>query len=120
MAGVGAPSVSTDIAGGGVNFYPHTRSASEAPVSGNTVSEPPLPLEGDAWVGIHDSRDEDNFSQAGQLYRLMSDDQKSQLAGNIAGGLSQASEEVQQIMLGYFTQADSEYGEKVRQALNAV
>ena len=39
---------------------------------------------GEAWIKAYDSQHEDNFSQAGDLYRLMSEAQKNQLAANIA------------------------------------
>jgi catalase len=41
-------------------------------------------------------QDDDNFSQAGNLYRTMNDDQKNQLARNTAAGLSQATPSVQE------------------------
>ncbi len=105
------------IADAGVNFFPHKRGAEEAPVLSDLPKEPPLPVEEDAWIGHHDNRDDDNFSQAGDLYRIMSEDQKEQLTGNIASGLKQATKEVQEIMLGYFKQCDPDYADRIRQKM---
>lgn len=66
----------------------------------------------------HDNRiNADDYSQAGALFRLMNQEQKEQLTGNIAGSLSQASEEVQNRMLEYFQQCDQEYGRKVKESI---
>ena len=79
-----------------------------------------MPILGDAWIKAYDTQNEDNFSQAGNLYRIMSDDQKNQLARNIAGGLSLASASVQERMLAQFAAADPDYAGRVRQALAAL
>jgi catalase len=76
-----------------------------------------MPLEQDAWLDIYDNRDEDNYSQAGDLYRIMSEDQKHQLVNNIADGLSQATKDVQEAMFVQYDLADSDYGERVRKAV---
>ena len=101
--------------GAGVNFYPNDRSDEALPDS--AYSAPPLPLVEDAWVGPHDQADEDYFSQAGDLYRIMSDEQKERLAATIAGGLSQAERSVQERMLRYLSVADPDYAERVGKAL---
>ena len=99
----------------GVNFHPneHAELAKPAP----EYSEPPLAIMGDAWIKAYDSQDEDNFSQAGALFRLMSVAQRQQLASNIVAGLAQASRLIQEKMLAQFSSADPEYGGLVRQAL---
>ncbi len=106
--------------GSGAHFYPNDRAAEGAPVPKPSVMEPPMPLEEDAWTGYHDSYDEDNFTQAGELFRIMSDDQKDQLAGNIAGGLSQATESAQERMLAQYAEADPDYAARVKAAIEAL
>ncbi|MEM1243479.1 MAG: catalase-related domain-containing protein, partial [Pseudomonadota bacterium] len=64
-----------------------------------------------------DTQDEDNFSQAGALYRVMSAEQQKILAKNIAGGLVHATASVQERMLQQFKQADADYAEQVKLAL---
>ena len=105
------------VAGSGANFYPNDRAEQGAPVEVADVAEPPMPLEQDAWLGIHDNRDDDNFSQAGDLFRLMSPCQKGQLVHNIAAGLHQCTEDVQQRMLAQYEQADPQYAAMVKQAI---
>ena len=61
--------------------------------------------------------EEDYYSQAGALFRIMNDSQKAQLFGNIAGGLSTANASIQARMLAQFAKADSAYAEGVKQAL---
>lgn len=78
-----------------------------------------MPILGDAWIKAYDTQAEDNFSQAGDLYRVISEVQKNQLAGNIAGGLSQATATVQERMLAQFREAHPDYGDRVRKALAA-
>lgn len=100
---------------GGVNFYPNDRD--DAPKPDASVAEPPMPLLEAAWVKAYSQDDEDYFSQAGGLFRIMSDDQKQQLAGNIAGGLKQASASAQQRMLDYLAKADVDYAARVKSAM---
>jgi len=105
------------VAGSGANFYPNDRAEQGAPAEVPDVAEPPMPLEQDAWLGIHDNRDDDNFSQAGDLFRLMSPCQKGQLVHNIAAGLHQCTNDVQQRMLAQYEQADPQYAAMVKQAI---
>ncbi len=100
-----------------VNFYPNDRTQAGAPAPMPEVTEPPMPILGEAWVKAYDTQQEDNFSQAGALFRLMSDDQKNQLANNIAGGLVHANASIQERMLAQFAQADTDYAARVKQAL---
>ncbi len=63
-------------------------------------------------------RDDDDFVQAGALYRLMSEDEKQRLIANIAGGLSQVTiPGVIERAVENFTKADSDYGRRVREAV---
>ncbi|MFC3052495.1 catalase [Kordiimonas pumila] len=121
MAGMGVCPVTGRAAnqGSGVNFYPNDRAKEGAPVPNPAIAEPPMPLAENAWVGYHDSSDEDNFTQAGDLFRIMSDDQKNQLAGNIGGGLKMAEKTVQERMLAQFAAADPDYAARVKKAMAA-
>lgn len=100
----------------GVNFYPNEQADLAKPAA--EYSEPPMPILGDAWIKAYDTQDEDNYTQAGDLFRLMTDEQKNQLVNNIASGLSQATLAVQTKMLTQFSNADSEYGQMVKNALS--
>ncbi len=100
-----------------VNFYPNDRVADGAPAPQPQYLEPPLPILGEVWVKAYDTQEEDNFSQAGALFRLMSEDQKNQLANNIAAGLRHANRSIQERMLAQFKAADPDYAMRVQSAL---
>jgi len=106
--------------GSEVNFYPNDRAEQGAPQPNALVAEPAMPLEGDAWVNRYSTDEGDHYSQAGDLFRLMNDDQKQQLFNNIAGGLQQASASIQQRMLGFMAKADKAYAQGVSDAMNVV
>ena len=69
----------------------------------------------------HDHRaGADDYSQAGALFRIMTEDQQQHLANNIAGSLGQASQEVQERMFTHFDKCDRQYGRMVRDAVTAL
>jgi len=76
------------------------------------------PLDGTA--GRHEARElEDDFTQAGNLYRLMPADERARLVDNIAGAMAGVPAATQQRQLAHFDRADPGYGSGVRQALQA-
>ena len=80
--------------------------------------EPPLALQGAA--GRYDGRGkEDDYTQAGDLFRLMPADEQQNLFNNIAAPLSQVNAEIIARQLAHFDQADPAYGAGVRAALKA-
>lgn len=117
MAGMPAAFGSDNNQGAGTNFYPNDND--NAPRPNPEFAEPAMPLEEQAWLKAYDTQDQDNFSQAGNLFRIMNESQRQQLANNIAGGLSQASASVQARMLAQFEQADAEYAQRVAAAIQA-
>lgn len=52
---------------------------------------------------------DDDFVQAGNLFRLMDDENKNDLARNIADDLVQVDKKIVDIQLGHFERADPEY-----------
>lgn len=97
----------------GVNYGPNSKGG---PVEDPSVKEPPLKITGDA--DYYDHRGvSDDYSQAGDLFRLMSDDQQRQLFENIASTLRAVSKEIQTKMLEHFNQCDPAYGAGVKAAL---
>ena len=62
---------------------------------------------------------EDDYTQAGNLFRLMSAQARQNLFDNLAGPLSQVRPETLQRQLAHFDQADPAYGAGVRAALQA-
>lgn len=77
---------------------------------------PPLALHG--TQARHDQRrDDDYYSQAGALFRLMSEAQRTLLTENIARALCKVPHAIQERQLTHFSKADPEYGKRVRSAL---
>ena len=112
MAGVCPVTGAHSNQGSDVNFYPNDRE--HLPKPDSRYLEPPMPVEADAWIGRHNQDEEDYYSQAGDLYRIMSADQKEQLTSNIASGLSLANASVQERMLAYIEKADKDYSHAVK------
>ncbi|MGF1753858.1 catalase [Vibrio makurazakiensis] len=79
-------------------------------------SEPPLRISGDA--AHYDHRvDEDYFTQAGDLFRLMTEPERQQLLGNTARSLDGVPEFIQQRHIAHAYKADKAYGEGLEIAL---
>jgi len=79
-------------------------------------SEPPLSVEGAADHWNHRT-DEDYYSQPGNLFRKMSDEQKKALFGNTARAMGDAPKEVKIRHIGNCLKADPAYGKGVANAL---
>ena len=80
-------------------------------------AEPPLRISGDAARYNH--RDgNDDYTQPGDLFRLMSDSQKQQLFQNIAEAMAGVPDFIVERQLGHFAKADAAYAEGVRAALS--
>ena len=92
------------------NFYPNDQQ--DLPQPDASVAPPPLQLE-DAWVQPYSQDEEDYYSQAGDLYRIMTNDQQDRLAMTIAGGLAQAEKSVQERILSFLDKADPSYAARV-------
>ena len=66
-------------------------------------------------------RDDDDFVQAGDLYRLMSEPEKVRLVSNIAASLSRVSkQDVIERSVANFRRADADYGARVARAVRIV
>ena len=62
--------------------------------------------------------EDDDFAQAGALYRVMKEDERERLVENIAGGLAQVSrQDVIDRSIEHFRRADPEYGRRVAEAV---
>ena len=86
------------------------------PTQDPSVAEPPLRLSGDAARYNH--RDgNDDYTQAGNLFRLLPDDQKQRLFQNIAASIGGVPQAIIDRQLAHFDKADPAYGAGVRKAL---
>jgi catalase len=108
-------SLNTGARKGEVNYEPSTikelsQSAQykyvQTPLSGNTQQ-----------MAIHKTQ---NFHQAGEWYRALSDSGKQELIGNLSGDLNHVTNETNKItMLSYFYKADADYGKRLVMATHA-
>jgi len=91
----------------------------------NTVNGPvPLPearmhgFDATGVVGRYEyQHPNDDFVQPGNLYRLMTQDQKTRLVNNIAGHLRNARRDIQERQVAHFYRADPEYGMRIAKGL---
>ena len=85
------------------------------PKSDQQIKEPPLKISGDA--DRYGENTENDFVQAGNLFRLFNSDQQGRLFSNIASSMKGVPYEIIQRQLRHFDKADPAYGEGVRRAL---
>lgn len=102
-----------DNGGGHVNYEP---SSFNGPVEDKTYQEPPLKLEGDAYNYNH-RVDKDYYTQPGDLYRIMPEDEKKRLHGNAARSMNGAPENIQVRAIARFYQADENCGKGIAEEL---
>ena len=69
-------------------------------------------------AGRYDTRaTDDHFTQAGNLFRLLSEEGRRNLVDNIAGALAGADAATQDRQIGHFLKADPAYGQGVAEAI---
>jgi catalase len=71
---------------------------------------------GDVFRYDHRS-DEDYYSQAGDLYRLMNADQRTLLVDNIVTAMRSVPQSIKDRQVAHFIKADGEYGARIRDGL---
>src|SRR5258707_624227 len=100
-------------AGGAVNYEPNSFGG---PAEDARFKEPLLKLDGAADRYDHRTGNDD-YSQAGALFRLMSPAQRALLINNIAAAMRGVPEAIQLRQIGHFQKADPAYGSGVAQRL---
>jgi len=99
--------------GGAVNYEPNSFGG---PQQCPAQAEPPLAISGDAARYNH--RDgNDDYTQAGDLFRLFNAEQRARLFANLGRSLSPVPREIQLRQICHFFRADPAYGAGVAQAL---
>ena len=103
-----------DNGGASPNYEPNSFGGA---TQDSKYTELPEKLSGDAARYNH--RDgNDDYTQAGDLYRLLSADEKSMLIHNLAASLKGVTEErIVRLQISHFSKADAEYGQRVADAL---
>ena len=99
--------------GGAVNYEPNSFGG---PKECPAFAEPPLRVSGDA--ARHNHRDDnDDYTQPGNLFRLMTPEARQRLFANIGRHMASVPPEIQLRQLCHFFRADPAYGMGVAQAL---
>ncbi len=99
--------------GGAPNYEPNSFGG---PAQNPAYSEPPFPVDGDGARYNH--RDgNDDYTQAGNLFRLMPADAQARLIENIVGAMQGVPTEIQERQIAHFYKADPAYGRGVAQGL---
>jgi catalase len=99
--------------GATVNYQPNSFNG---PIDDKQYNEPPLKINGDAARYDH-RMGNDDYTQAGDLFRLMSADQKTQLIDNIVRAMKPVPKSIQLRQLQHFLKADKNYGAGVAKGL---
>ena len=100
--------------GGSPNYYPNSFGG---PVPDPEAAEPAFEVSGTAARQRY-THPNDDFVQAGTLYRkVMSDEDRDHLIGNIVGHLGGAQKRIQLRQTALFYKADPEYGRRVADGL---
>lgn len=99
--------------GARVNYQPNSF---QGPIDNAAVSEPPLKIHGDA--ARYDHRvGNDDYQQAGDLFRLMSPTQRQTLIDNLVAALQGVPQAIQLKQVQHFAKADPAYGQGVATGL---
>jgi catalase len=99
--------------GGSVNYEPNSFGG---PKEDARFKEPPLKLTGAA--DRYDHRiGNDDYTQAGNLFRLLSQGERDRLMDAIAGAMTGVPEFIQRRQIGHFAKADRAYGAGVAERL---
>jgi catalase len=97
----------------GPNYEPNSFGG---PQQNPAYSEPPFPVDGEG--ARYDHREgNDDYTQAGDLFRLMTPEEQRRLIENIVAPLSTVPQYIQERMLVHFFKADPAYGEGVARGL---
>lgn len=86
------------------------------PAQDAAYREPPLRIGGDADRYDHRAGNDD-YTQAGDLYRLMKPEERARLVANIVAAMKEVAREIQLRQIGHFYKADPAYGEGVARGL---
>jgi catalase len=105
------------LGGRGPSYHPN---GGDGPVDGGVDD---LGWEVSGWAGRHAPArhaDDDDFVQAGMLWRVMSEDERARLIANLAASLAQVSrDDVVARSIRHFRSADLEYGDRLEAAVAA-
>jgi len=97
------------------NYSPNSRGG---PVADGRYVESAIPLEGNSTRSEYpQTKRAGDFEQAGLLYNVLSDDERTRLVKNIAGHMKGINPEIQRRQVQHFLKAHPDYGKRVAQEL---
>ncbi|ALS24677.1 catalase [Paenibacillus naphthalenovorans] len=101
-----------DNGGSSVNYEPNSfNGPKEVP----EAKAPPLPVSGAVDSYPYDR--DDHYTQAGDLYRLLSESEQADLIDNIVTAMKPVKPEIQLRQIGHFRKADPDYGARIAEGL---
>jgi catalase len=105
--------------GGSVNYEPNSRGG---PAQTGEALSRPLEIHGIAGAQAQEKhKDDDDFVQAGALYRVMKEDERDRLVANLAGSFAEVRDQaVVDSCISYLRNADKDYGARVEKAVKAL
>lgn len=104
------------VDGNGGNSANYEPNSLDGPKEAPEYKEQPFKVEGLAERARYQYK-VDDYSQAGDLYRLMKEDEKARLVHNIVEHLKNARKDVQKRQIAHFYKADADYGTRVASGL---
>ncbi|WP_316571628.1 catalase KatA [Neobacillus sp. YIM B06451] len=103
-----------DNNGGGSVYYEPNSFSGPKETPENKIA--PYDVSGTASSTAYDH--DDHFTQAGDLYRLMSEEERARLVANIVGAMKPVErDDIKLRQIGHFLKADREYGTRVAEGL---
>jgi catalase len=99
--------------GAAPNYEPNSF---HGPAENPEYRERPRPLTG-ALDRYDHHLGNDDFTQAGNLFRLLKPDAQKRLIGNIVGSMKSVPKAIQERQIGHFLKADPAYGRGVAEGL---
>ena len=101
--------------GSSVNYEPNSF---DGPVEDSKFKSEAYNFEIDGIAERYNHREgNDDFTQAGNLFRLMTEDHQERLFANLADSMKTVPRDIQLRQIGHFSKADTRYGEGVARAL---
>ena len=64
------------------------------------------------------NEDNDDYTQAGNLYRILPEDEKERLVTNLASTMKTVQRSTLHTIIGHFTKCDQDYGKRIEAKLN--
>ncbi|WP_145699689.1 catalase, partial [Bacillus paralicheniformis] len=99
--------------GGSVYYEPNSFGGPQETPENKTTA---YPVSGSADSTAYDHND--HYTQAGDLYRLLSEEERTRLVSNIVGSMKQVTkDEIKLRQIQHFYKADPEYGTRVAEGL---